>query len=45
MRTNEDKYFYFPENYLKGLATLKPMKIDFNIKGGKVTKVYSAENI
>lgn len=45
MRSIDDKYFYFPENSLKGLATSKPMKIDFNTKGGKVTKVYSAENI
>lgn len=45
MRTIENKYFYFPESSLKGLATSKPMKVDFNIKSGKVTKVYSAENI
>ena len=45
MRTIENKYFYFPEHLLKGLATSRPMKIDFNVRGGKVTKVYSAENI
>ena len=45
MRTIENKYFNFPEHFLKGLATSRPMKIDFNVRGGKVTKVYSAENI